>query len=204
MKSLQEELRKQSGRKGSSQEEVRKLQEEIGRYPGKIMDIEEDLRKASDIVEFAQLQARYEGLQDPQGKKSVSQHKRKSLILGMKISLKSSKKEKHRLRRYVRIVCSLPLLRILKKKRAFLSVDQLILEKRKINTLNYPFCPILAAPGHTDFNTFGLFHLQDRKIKINFPVPPPVTALKQDPFSRSSLLPGSPQYFEFLIRPPRV
>ena len=48
--SLQEAL-------GSAQEEVRKLQEVNRKY-------QEEIGRAPDLVEFAQLQARYEGLQD--------------------------------------------------------------------------------------------------------------------------------------------
>lgn len=45
---------------GSSQEDFRKLQEEIGRYQEKVKDLE----ARPDPVTFAQLQARYEGLQE--------------------------------------------------------------------------------------------------------------------------------------------
>lgn len=45
---------------GSSQEEFRKLQEEIGRYQERVKDLE----ARPDLVTFAQLQARYEGLQE--------------------------------------------------------------------------------------------------------------------------------------------
>jgi len=45
---------------GSSQEDFRKLQEEIGRYQEKVKDLE----ARPDLVTFAQLQARYEGLQE--------------------------------------------------------------------------------------------------------------------------------------------
>jgi DNA repair exonuclease SbcCD ATPase subunit len=45
---------------GSSQEDFRKLQEEIGRYQEKVKDLE----ARPDLATFAQLQARYEGLQE--------------------------------------------------------------------------------------------------------------------------------------------
>lgn len=47
-----------------SQEEFRKLQEEIGRYQEENRKLQENLRKAPDLVEFVQLQARFEGLQE--------------------------------------------------------------------------------------------------------------------------------------------
>jgi len=45
---------------GSSQEDFRKLQEEIGRYQEKVKDLE----ARPDPVNYAQLQAKYEGLQE--------------------------------------------------------------------------------------------------------------------------------------------
>lgn len=56
---LQEEKGSNQEALGSSQEEFRKLQEEIGRYQEKLKDLE----ARPDPVTFAQLQARYEGLQ---------------------------------------------------------------------------------------------------------------------------------------------
>ncbi|MDD3416527.1 MAG: hypothetical protein PHY47_21465 [Lachnospiraceae bacterium] len=57
---LQEEKGSNQKELGSSQEEIRKYQEEIERYQEKVKALE----TRSDPVTFAQLQARYEGLQE--------------------------------------------------------------------------------------------------------------------------------------------
>jgi len=61
VKNLQEEVNR-------SKEEVRVLHEEVNRSKenslNQIKSLEESLSKAPDLVEFAQLQARYEGLQE--------------------------------------------------------------------------------------------------------------------------------------------
>ena len=60
---LQEEKGSNQEALGSSQEDLRKLQEENRKFQEIIEDLKEDLARAPDLVTFAQLQARYEGLQ---------------------------------------------------------------------------------------------------------------------------------------------
>ncbi len=61
---LQEEKGSNQEAPGSTQEEFRKLQEEIERYQEENRKLQEEIERAPDLVTFAQLQARYEGLQE--------------------------------------------------------------------------------------------------------------------------------------------